>query len=189
MTVEPKRAIRAEVRARRRDLGPAARAGASAVICRTVLQQPELTGATAVHVYLSTPQEVDTSLVVATLLLEGVRVIVPVMVERRMVASELAIEDLDDMGADHMGLPVPPELRPVPDGWWDVVVAPLTAFDRTLARIGQGGGYYDALLAAVPRPAVGVAFACQEVPVVPTEPHDVRLDAVVTELEVVRRTP
>ncbi len=133
MITERKRAVRAEARARRRAMSPEARAAASAVICDTVLGLAELREATAVHVYLSTPQEVDTSRLVVALLLADVRVIVPVMVERRMVASELVMEDLDALGADHMGLPVPPELRAVPDGWWDAVVAPLTAFDRTLA--------------------------------------------------------
>lgn len=185
--VSAKTALRAEMRAKRRSVSPGERAAASASITRSVLSLPEVASAVAVHVYLSTPAEVDTTALVSTFLLEGVRVIVPVMVDRRMVASELAIGDLDAMGADHMGLPVPPELRAVPDGWWDVVIAPLVAFDRSCRRLGQGGGYYDELLAGVARPSVGVAYACQEVSEVPIEPHDRALDAVVTEAGVVRR--
>lgn len=68
-----------------------------------------------------------------------------------------------------------------------LVLAPLLAFDRRGARLGWGKGYYDTFLggldAAGTRPfVVGVALACQEVDEVPTEPHDRRLDAVVTEL-------
>ncbi len=72
-----------------------------------------------------------------------------------------------------------------------LVLAPLLAFDRRGARLGWGKGYYDTYLGGLDAAAargqgmrpfvVGVAFACQEVPEVPLEPHDRRLDAVVTE--------
>lgn len=67
----------------------------------------------------------------------------------------------------------------------DLVLVPLLAFDRTGARLGYGGGYYDVTLAALrsagPAFALGLAFAAQELESVPNEPHDVRLDAVLTE--------
>ncbi len=69
-----------------------------------------------------------------------------------------------------------PVLRP------DVVFVPLLAWDRRLHRLGYGGGYYDRTLAALPEAvAVGVGFGAQEVDAVPVEPHDVPLDAMVTE--------
>jgi 5-formyltetrahydrofolate cyclo-ligase len=74
----------------------------------------------------------------------------------------------------------------------DLVLVPLLAFDRTGARLGYGGGYYDvtleALRSAGPVFALGLAFAAQELDHVPTEPHDVRLDAVLTERELVLAT-
>jgi len=68
----------------------------------------------------------------------------------------------------------------------DLILAPLSAFDRTGARIGYGKGHYDQTIARLRREGhaprvVGVAFACQEVDVVPAEPHDVPLEAVLTE--------
>jgi 5-formyltetrahydrofolate cyclo-ligase len=69
----------------------------------------------------------------------------------------------------------------------DLVLVPLLAFDRTGARLGYGGGYYDvtlrALRASGPLFALGLAYAGQELPEVPTEAHDERLDAVLTEVE------
>ncbi|MBL9079619.1 MAG: 5-formyltetrahydrofolate cyclo-ligase [Planctomycetes bacterium] len=72
-----------------------------------------------------------------------------------------------------------------------LVLAPLLAFDRRGTRLGWGKGYYDTWLGAADAAAargdgaralvVGIAFACQEVVAVPCEPHDRRLDAVVTE--------
>jgi 5-formyltetrahydrofolate cyclo-ligase len=67
----------------------------------------------------------------------------------------------------------------------DLVLVPLLGFDRTGARLGYGGGYYDVTLRALravgPVFALGVAFAGQEVSAVPVEAFDERLDAVVTE--------
>ena len=67
----------------------------------------------------------------------------------------------------------------------DILFVPLAAFDRLGFRLGYGAGYYDGALErlrrAKPIRAVGVGFAVQEVAVVPTEPHDQPLDALVTE--------
>lgn len=68
----------------------------------------------------------------------------------------------------------------------DLLLVPLSAFDATGHRIGYGAGYYDRAISRLmakgrlPR-LIGVAFDCQEVDAVPFEPHDVPLDAVLTE--------
>jgi len=64
----------------------------------------------------------------------------------------------------------------------DVLLVPLLAFDRRCRRLGYGGGYYDRTLAGLPgHPAIGCAFAAQEVDCVTAEAHDVPLHAVATE--------
>jgi 5-formyltetrahydrofolate cyclo-ligase len=74
------------------------------------------------------------------------------------------------------------------EGAWvepEVLIVPLLAFDAQGYRLGYGGGFYDRTLEGLrargPVLAVGFAFAAQEVPQVPTEATDQRLDAVVTE--------
>ena len=67
-------------------------------------------------------------------------------------------------------------------------VVPLLAWDRTGARLGYGGGFYDRTLGALRATgrlhrAVGFAFAAQEVPKVPRDVSDALLDALATELE------
>jgi 5-formyltetrahydrofolate cyclo-ligase len=62
------------------------------------------------------------------------------------------------------------------------VVVPGVAFSLDGHRLGRGGGHYDVTLGRMPRvPRVGVAFDAQVVPTLPHEPHDVPLDALVTE--------
>jgi len=63
----------------------------------------------------------------------------------------------------------------------DVVFVPLVAFTAGGARLGQGGGHYDRWLGAHPRvPAIGMAWDCQQAQMLPVEPHDRALVAVVT---------
>jgi 5-formyltetrahydrofolate cyclo-ligase len=71
-----------------------------------------------------------------------------------------------------------------------LLFVPLAAYDRRGGRIGYGKGYYDRALvrlgAANPGlVAIGVAYTAQEVPEVPLEPWDRRLDLIVTEKETV----
>jgi 5-formyltetrahydrofolate cyclo-ligase len=91
----------------------------------------------------------------------------------------------DPMVPDALNIPSPPaSARTVAP---DVVFAPLLAFDRAGGRLGQGGGHYDRTLANLRRLkavfVVGVAYAGQELPAIPMEPHDARLDAILTETE------
>jgi 5-formyltetrahydrofolate cyclo-ligase len=63
----------------------------------------------------------------------------------------------------------------------DIVFVPLLAFTADGERLGQGGGHYDRWLEANPgTTAIGMAWDCQRVDSLPTEPHDRALDAIVT---------
>ena len=63
----------------------------------------------------------------------------------------------------------------------DALFVPLIGFTADGHRLGQGGGHYDRWLAAHPAClAIGLAWDCQLVDRLPVEPHDRRLNAVVT---------
>jgi 5-formyltetrahydrofolate cyclo-ligase len=67
-----------------------------------------------------------------------------------------------------------------------VMLVPLAAFDLAGHRIGYGAGFYDRAIARLhdkglkPR-LIGVAFDCQQIDIVPSEDHDIALDAILTE--------
>jgi 5-formyltetrahydrofolate cyclo-ligase len=73
-----------------------------------------------------------------------------------------------------------PEVKPT------VVLTPLLGFDGVGGRLGQGRGYYDRKLVKSEDDkdpiVVGIASSLQELPVVPTDPHDRRLDMLLTEV-------
>jgi 5-formyltetrahydrofolate cyclo-ligase len=76
---------------------------------------------------------------------------------------------------------------PVEGAWVEpeVVIVPLVAFDGRGFRLGYGGGFYDRTLEGLrakrPTIAVGFAFDAQEMPEVPIEDTDQKLDFIVTE--------
>jgi 5-formyltetrahydrofolate cyclo-ligase len=71
------------------------------------------------------------------------------------------------------------------DSWPRVVpgllLVPLLAFDARGHRLGYGGGFYDRTLEKLAVPAIGIAYAGQEVASLPHEAHDRTLDMVLTE--------
>jgi len=87
--------------------------------------------------------------------------------------------DEDELVRGPFAMPQPaaasPELAP------DVLFVPLIGFTASGERLGQGGGHYDRWLAEHPNvPAIGLAWDCQKVGAIPSEPHDRRLAMVVT---------
>lgn len=66
-----------------------------------------------------------------------------------------------------------------------VVIVPAVAFDRSGNRLGRGKGYYDRFLADNGVIKIGVALDFQLYNQLPTLPHDIAMDIVVTPSEVI----
>jgi len=76
---------------------------------------------------------------------------------------------------------VAPRGGEVPDEF-DAVLVPMLGFNAALNRIGYGGGYYDMFLATQPNARkIGVCFEIGHTVHIPTEPHDIPLDIIVTD--------
>lgn len=65
----------------------------------------------------------------------------------------------------------------------DVVIAPVVGFDKANYRLGHGGGYFDRTLAAMPRTPlkIGIGFATAAIATIYPQPHDIAMDAIVTD--------
>lgn len=111
----------------------------------------------------------------------GGQVGLPVVVARGQPLIFRAWAPGDRLTRGVWNIPVPLEDAPavVPD----VVIAPVIGFDAACYRLGYGGGFYDRTLAALqPRPlTVGLAYSNAFVPWLQAEPHDVPLDAMLTD--------
>lgn len=155
--VVAKRAIRATMLERRRSIDdPAAR---SAEIVAHLVASPVIVGAGVVMAYEARPGEPDLTGLIEWCGGNGKTVVLPVW-------------DPAEPGA----MPsVEPDLRP------DVVLVPAVAVTATGQRIGRGLGWYDRFLVGLRATSVGVCWEAQVLEQLPIEPHDVRLDAIVTE--------
>ena len=74
-----------------------------------------------------------------------------------------------------------------------ILVVPMLSFDRGLFRLGYGGGYYDKSIYILKKHfqkqkkffiTIGLAYSIQEEKKIPREKHDMRLDYIITENEV-----
>ena len=149
---------------------------------------PEWQGARVVFAYVSVGFEMPTRPAIERAWDAGKRVAVPRVLDEpgRMEAVEL--QSFDELTTGYRNLFEPTGRTVLPPESLDLVLTPGVAFDRGGGRLGQGGGFYDRYLAVV-RPAakaVALAFSAQIVDSVPTEPHDRRLDAIITPTEIYR---
>jgi 5-formyltetrahydrofolate cyclo-ligase len=71
----------------------------------------------------------------------------------------------------------------------NILLVPLLAFDAAGRRLGYGGGFYDRTIGLLKLPAIGIAYAGQQMDQLPHQPHDAVLDAVLTERGLTRIGP
>jgi 5-formyltetrahydrofolate cyclo-ligase len=146
---------------------------------------PALEGQRSIGVYWPFKGEYDARPLMRSLHLQGVRLSLPVVVER---ARPLVFREWWPgirMVPGIWGIPVPAEGNAVLP---DVLLAPLVGFDAGGYRLGYGGGYYDRTLAALPeRPlVVGVGFETSGMETIHPQPHDIPMDLIVTERRTIR---
>jgi 5-formyltetrahydrofolate cyclo-ligase len=184
-TQEVKKAIREQAHANRK--AQENKEELSAQICEKFAAQREFAAAGTVMVYIDVRTEVRTRHHLPKLLTGDKRIVVPYCVND--VLELFLLEDMDELSIGMYKILEPkPELRELPAKRVDVkeldlIMVPGVAFDRRGARMGHGFGYYDKLLehAREDAPLVALAFECQLFPEIPTQPHDIFMDKIITE--------
>lgn len=181
--VQMKAELRKQRLAVRDAIPPALRVEKSTALTHHGDEAIEVSPGLVISGFLPIRSEADIRSLMDGLRIRGARICVPVIIDRQTIV----FRDLKDAGAlvpGSFGTLGPADdaalLEP------DILLVPLSAFDSRGQRIGYGGGYYDRAIAllrqkGLARRLIGIAFDCQEVPSVPAEPHDVRLDAILTE--------
>lgn len=179
-TAERKRELRALLKQRRAALDRTVREQGSERIAARLFDLACLRSARRVFCYISFASEVDTHAVLRRLLGEGRQVVVPKILDREtMVAQPLGA--WEDLTPGPLGILAPPD-GPVWTEGVDVAITPGLGFTTRGDRIGFGAGYYDRWFAQHPVGCrVALAYECQLVDDLPSEPTDQRVDYVVTE--------
>jgi 5-formyltetrahydrofolate cyclo-ligase len=161
--------------------------GSSLCIQQALLASAEYSRAKNLVLYASIHNEVDTSLVMHHALTTGKKVFLPVVADKHLIFREVTepstmrkgafgiLEPHGDTGIMH------PEQA-------DLVVIPGVAFDVQGHRVGYGKGYYDKALYSLEGQGklIAVCYDFQLVDKIAGEPHDVKVDMIITEKRVLR---
>jgi 5-formyltetrahydrofolate cyclo-ligase len=158
-----------------------ARAMASRMVIDCLLATDEYTRAQTIFTYVATEREVETRQLIEQAWRDGKRVAVPRMTGEQIVAVELTA--LDELRPGSLGVLQPPAAAPAIEiADLDLIVVPGLAFTLGGGRLGRGRGHLDRWLAGVPAatPTIGLAFDFQIAEALPQEPHDIKVQKVLT---------
>lgn len=150
-----------------------------------LMSEPDIKKARCVLTYISCKGEVDTHHIIEELLTRGVTVCVPRVKGDKM--DFYIINSMEDTEPGCMGILEPKGgcSRYEPRGG-ELMLVPGLAFDKSLFRMGYGGGYYDKYIAAHRGLlCIGLAYDLQVMDSIPVDEWDMSLDMIVTEKEVI----
>jgi 5-formyltetrahydrofolate cyclo-ligase len=179
---ESKLELRRRVGALLNSLTAAQRASGSAQACALLSKQALWQKARSILFYAPLPEELDLWPLLRDSLAAGKVVALPRFDPGTKQYRACRIRNLaSDLVRGHFGIHEPAahcagrELNR-----FDLVLVPGVAFDLRGGRLGRGKGFYDQLLARVRGTTCGVAFDEQIAAGIPVEPHDVRLNCLLT---------
>lgn len=128
--------------------------------------------------YYSLPDEFPTEPMIKKWLLMGKNIYLP-----RVAGNDIKITKVGERGfvKGQFNILEPNETDYLQDlSLIDVAIIPGVAFDKNLNRLGRGRGYYDKFLKCFNGLKVGIGFDFQIVDDIPTEPHDVKMDMIIS---------
>lgn len=172
-----KREIRKEIKARKLALTDSERRQAAHAVFAAVERTAAFLLAERILLYSSLPDELPTHEFLEKWALR-----------KQIFLPRVNGEDLDVVPYDRNEMQTGAFLIEEPQGIdiidpnaLDLIIVPAVALDRNRNRLGRGKGFYDRLLKRTRATTIGVGYDCQLIsPGLPTEPHDVQLDRVIT---------
>lgn len=150
-------------------------------IAEKLFKMPEYAAANRVFAYYSVGREVSTLAIIEHALSEGKQVALPVC-ESKGVMHFVLVHSLSELQKGKYGIPEPSEdgetVAPNAD---DIIIVPALCADKCNNRLGHGAGYYDRFLANTECFSVCLCRARLLKDVLPAEPTDIKVSAVITE--------
>ena len=181
-SAEAKQALRRTLLARLSALSPEARRASDGALFTAFLALPQAEEADALFLFWGVPgREPETERLVRALTARGKRVGLPRMLPGRGMEVRL-FQPEGPLVRAPFGLWEPPEDAPLLDkSSIQLALVPAVCYDRAGYRLGFGGGYYDRWLADFSGFTAGLCRGRVLQDRVPREPHDRRVDLVLTE--------
>lgn len=177
-----KTALREKMRGRLKMLPAFVRAESSTALVRAMLQHPFWKRAQSILLFSPLNDEPDIRPLLREAFCSGKHTALPSFNAVTRDYSARFVRDAEaDLVAGEFGITEPgPACEEAALNRLDLVLVPGVAFDARGGRLGRGKGFYDRLLLHVRGTTCGVAFDEQIIEAVPHEPHDVRLNCILT---------
>ena len=166
---------------RRAALSPGFRQRAALLVTQYVATTGWLRAGANIGLYASMGVELNTRPLRALALRRGCRLFLPRISNFRLRVMRLCPDRGELLQPNRYGIDEPPATTSIGVHAFQAIFVPLLGFDDRGNRLGMGGGYYDRYLASGRPLLVGLAYERSRVPTLPVLPHDIPLDAVVTE--------
>ncbi|MFC8689144.1 5-formyltetrahydrofolate cyclo-ligase [Brevibacillus porteri] len=180
-----KKQLRSHILERRKSMSAKEREQLSREVCDHLLSHNRLADAKAIMAFHPFGDELDILPFLHEAKKRGQDIWLPLtnIAERRLIPYRYTGPHMLKQGVYGIWEPDPTLAEEADVSKLDAIIVPGVAFDSQGGRMGYGGGYYDRFLATLKKLPflVGVGYSIQVVEHVPLEPHDVLLDAVVTE--------
>ena len=183
--------LRIELKGRRESLTTRELAVAAQACTAAVAKLPEWKQAKTVCLYASFGRELTTDPLIELALAAEKHLLLP-RVSDKGVLSLHRVTNLAQLKVSALGIREPQPDAPLAEAKdAGLILVPGLGFDACGRRLGQGAGFYDRLLARLPKKCflLGHCHAFQLAPSIPTEPHDIKVMAVATPQGVIRCRP
>lgn len=152
-----------------------------------LIQHPLFKTSRHIACYYSAKSEFDTKPLIEAIWEAGKVCYLPILTETKALHF-VRYHRNDELQLNQYSIPEPVNTQQViQTERLDLVLTPLTAFDRNGNRVGTGGGFYDRTFAFLfskrdKSPTIlGVGYAMQECEEIQSDPWDMKLDGVLTE--------
>lgn len=181
-----KRAMRAELRERRRNMTALERESATEGLTSYLIELVTRLSARSISCYLPTPDEPDTRPFVNWAEAQGIRILFPITREDGLLDWTVGGPGVETKGLFGTPEPLGDLLGPIAINDVDLIIVPAASVGGDGLRLGWGRGYFDKTLGSMDRrpPVYAVIFDTELVDNVPRELHDQPVDGVVTPIGV-----
>lgn len=174
---DQKKKLRKIMLTERLNLDPLAKKTYDQWVCGVLWHKISTQGYKHVHCYLPMGTEIDIVPLIKKMLEHDIVVVTPKTLPKRQLQN-LRLLSLDQLEKGVFGTSHPAGGH-VYEGPFDLIIVPGLAFTADRYRLGYGGGYYDNFLVDHPEAKkIGIFYPFQMQKTIPLEPHDVRLNEV-----------
>ena len=184
--MKSKTEIRREIAGRRKALTEAFKETSSAAIINRLAESRWFAASSTIALYMYFGGEVRLDALFPICWEQARRTCIPVYNATRKLYEMAEITPDTTFIEGHYGIREPRSYRLIPMSDIDLIAVPGVAFDQSGNRLGRGGGFYDRMLSGCPGYKIAVAFDFQIYPEIPTEPHDLPVDAILSEIKTLK---